>query len=306
MRFSVWPSPARPWDELLRVARAAEATGWDGLWFADHYMPNTPDGEPAGGPILECWSAVAALAAAVPRLRFGTLVAPTTFHHPALLANRAATIDQISGGRFVLGIGAGWQVNEHRAYGVDLLPPKERVDRFAEALQVVRSLLREPRTTFTGKYFQITDAPCEPKPVQDPLPILVGTAGPRMQRLTARYADEWNTWGTPEALRPKLSSLAEACAREGRDPTTLRRSAQALFFVDDGTLDDASVAEIRARVPADRVLIGNCAALAEHVGAYRDLGIDELIVSDLSLGRTPVERLDRYEQLRAEVFAVAT
>jgi F420-dependent oxidoreductase-like protein len=306
MRFSVWPSPARPWDELLRVATTAEATGWDGLWFADHYMPNTSDGAPAPGPILECWAAIAGLAAVVPRLRLGTLVSPTTFHHPALLAKRAATIDRISGGRFVIGIGAGWQVNEHRSYGVQLPPPRERVDRFEEAIRIVHGMLREPRTTFAGRYFQVTDAPCEPEPVQQPLPILVGSAGPRMQRLTARYADEWNTWGTPDALRPALDSLAAACAQEGRDPATLRRSAQALFFVDDGALDEASVAAIRERVPLDRVLIGGTAALAEHVAAYRDLGIDELIVSDLSLGRTADERLDRYEQLRTEVFSSVT
>jgi alkanesulfonate monooxygenase SsuD/methylene tetrahydromethanopterin reductase-like flavin-dependent oxidoreductase (luciferase family) len=269
-------------------------------------MPNTADASPADGPILECWAALAALAAAVPRLRLGTLVSPITFHHPALLAKRAATIDRISCGRFVLGLGAGWQVNEHRAYGVKLPPPKARVDRFEEAIQIVHSLLRVTRTTFVGQHFEVTDAPCEPKPAQDPLPLLVGSAGPRMQRLTARYADEWNTWGTPEALRPKLESLAEACAREARDPATLRRSAQALFFVDDGTLDEAAVAEIRGRVPPDRVLIGTTTALAEHVAAYSDLGIDELIVSDLSLGRTPDERLDRYEQLRTEVFGTVS
>lgn len=299
MRFSVWPNLQRPWDELLAVARYAESTGWHGLWYADHYMPDTPDGTPADGPVMECWSALGALAAAVPRLRLGSLVSPTTFHHPALLAKRAATIDQISGGRFVLGIGAGWQVNEHLAFGVPLPPPKERVDRFAEAIEIVQALLRQSRTTFEGQYFQVIDAPCDPKPVQDPLPILVGTGGPRMQRLAARFADEWNSWGTPDVLGPKLASLAAACEREGRDPSTLRRSTQGLFFLVDR---DATAEKIRATAPPDRALIGGRAFLADQVAAYRELGIDELIVPDFTLGRTPEERLERFERLRTEVL----
>jgi probable F420-dependent oxidoreductase len=303
MRFSVWPSPQRPWPELLALAEYAESSGWDGIWCADHYMPNTPDDAPDPAATLECWSTLAALAAAVPRLRLGPLVSPTTFHHPVLLASRAATIDEISGGRFVLGIGAGWQVNEHTAYGVVLPPPKERVDRFAEAIEIVHSLFRQPRTTFDGRFFQLRDAPCEPKPVQDPLPILVGTSGPRMQRLSARYADEWNSWGTPDALRPKLDSLAAACERERRDPATLRRSAQALFFLVDGEAErDATAERIRGSVPVERALIGSAAFLADQIRAYRDLGIDEVIVPDFALGRDPQQRLDRYERIRTEVL----
>jgi F420-dependent oxidoreductase-like protein len=311
MRFSVWPSPQRPWEELLAVGKYAEANGWDGIWCADHYMPDSPDGAPDAGPVLECWSAMASLAAAVPRLRLGPLVSPTTFHHPALLAKRAATIDRISGGRFVLGIGAGWQVNEHRAYGVSLPPPRERVDRFAEAIEIVHHLLREPTTTFAGRHFQITDAPCEPKPLQQPLPILVGTSGLRMMRLAARYADEWNSWGTPATLRAKLDSLAAACDREGRDPFTIRRSTQALFFLvdDDATADrtagrtsDRTVDKIRSSVPADRALVGSAAFLADQIGAYQALGIDEVIVPDFTLGRDPQERLDRFERIRSEVL----
>jgi probable F420-dependent oxidoreductase len=302
MHFSVWPNYQRPWDELLALAQYAADSGWHGLWYADHYMPDTPDGAPADGPVMECWSVLGALAAAVPRLRLGSLVSPTTFHHPALLAKRAATLDQVSGGRFVLGIGAGWQENEHWAYGVELPPPKERVDRFAEAIQIVRALLHEPRATFKGRYFQVTDAPCDPRPVQDPLPILVGSPGPRMQRLTARFADEWNSWGRPDDLRPKLDSLAAACEREGRDPATLRRSAQALFFVVDR---DATAEKLRAAAPPDRSLIGGPSFLADQVAIYRQLGIDELIVPDFSLGRTPEERLARFERLRTEVFTAA-
>ena len=221
MRFSVWPSFQRPWTEVLDLARRAEQQGWHGLWCADHYMVDTPDGTPSDDGGLECWSTLASLAAAVPRLQLGSLVSPSTVHHPALLAHHATTTDQVAGGRLVLGVGAGWQVNEHRAYGFELPPPKERVDRFREFLQILRGLLRDQRTTFDGRYFQVVDAPCEPKGARGPIPILVGTSSPRMMRLTARWADTWNTWGTPERIRDRTAALDAACAAEGRDPATL-------------------------------------------------------------------------------------
>src|ERR1700746_2579019 len=154
-------------------------------------MPNTGDATPARGDVYECWALLPALAAVTRRVRIGTLVSPTSVHHPALLAKRPATIDGLSGGRMVLGLGAGWQVNEHHAYGIELEPPGKRVSRFAEAIQIVRSMLSQDSTTFSGAYYGITDAPCDQKPVQAPLPILVGTRGPRMLRITARYAGEW-------------------------------------------------------------------------------------------------------------------
>ena len=116
MRFSFWPGPAQPWSELLDLARHAEETGWDGLWYADHFMPDGPD---PSGPWNEAWTTIAALAATVPRVRIGPLVSGNTYRHPAVLANMAATVDHISGGRLVLGLGAGWQENEHRAYGIE-------------------------------------------------------------------------------------------------------------------------------------------------------------------------------------------
>ena len=186
MRFSVWPSFARPWPELVAFARRVEEQGWYGIWYADHYMPDTPDGVASDGMALECWSMLAALAGAVPRLRLGSLVSPSTVHHPALLAKQAATIDHVSDGRLVLGIGAGWQVNEHKAYGWDLRSPKDRVDRFEEFIQIVRSLLSENRTNFDGKHFTITDAPCDPKPVQSPMPIMVGSAGNQPTSMSPR------------------------------------------------------------------------------------------------------------------------
>ena len=222
MRFSIWPRPDRPWPEVLELAHHAEATGWDGVYFADHFMPNTDDGEPADGPVLECWGVIAGLAAAVPRVRLGTLVCANTYRHPAVLANIAATVDQISGGRLLLGLGAGWQVNEHRAYGIALGTPGERLDWFEEGCRIVLGLLRERRTTaVSGPRYQIIDAPCDPKPA-GPLPLLIGGGGEkRTMRIAARHADEWNVWSVPEVMAHKITVLHRHCddlgPRPGRD-----------------------------------------------------------------------------------------
>ncbi len=265
--------------------------GWDGFWYADHYMPNTPDGEPIGGNFNECFSVLSALAATTSRLRLGSLVTPTTVNHPALIANRAATIDQISNGRFVLGMGAGWQINEHKAFGIELFDAKPRVDRFAEAIEIVSSMLSQERTTFKGEHFTITNAPCEPKPVQSPLPILVGTGGTRMLRLTARFAQEWNTWGTPEVAGGVIKKLREACEKEGRDPATVRTSVQPLFFI---TPTEDAAEKLKAHVPADRSVLGTPTQLVDAVGEYKELGFDEICVPDFTMGATPEERLEKY------------
>ena len=206
MRFSVWPAPGRPVDEILDLARLADDLGWFTFWFADHYMGNSGSTELVEGPVHEAWSVLPAVAAVTSTIRLGPLVAPTSVHHPALLANRAATIDHLSGGRFVLGMGAGWQINEHHAYGIELEAPGPRVSRFEESIQIVRSLLDNEHTDFDGDFYTFTNAPCDPKPIQPKLPIVVGTGSPRMCRITAQHAQEWNTWGAPElAGRPPRS-----------------------------------------------------------------------------------------------------
>ena len=291
MYFSAWANSAHPWTEVRDFVAEVENMGWDGFWYADHYMPNTPDGEPIGGNFNECFSVLSALAATTSRLRLGSLVTPTTVNHPALIANRAATIDQISNGRFVLGMGAGWQVNEHKAFGIELFEAKPRVDRFAEAIEIVSSMLSQDRTTFKGEYFTITNAPCEPKPVQSPLPILVGTGGARMLRLTARYAQEWNTWGTPEVAGGVIKKLREACEKEGRDPATVRTSVQPLFFI---TPSEDAAEKLKAHVPADRAVVGTPSQIIDAVAEYKALGFDEIFVPDFTMGATPDELLEKY------------
>ena len=197
MRFSLWPSLQQPWSDVVEVARHAERTGWDGIWVADHFMGDGAGFGPVESPMLEATAGLAALAAVTERVRLGSLVLGTTYRHPAVVANWAATVDHISDGRLVLGLGAGWQVNEHDQYGIDLPARRPRVDRFAEVVEVTRSLLRNATTSFTGAWFTLRDAVCEPKPIQQPLPLLIGAKGDRMLRIVARAADEWNLWSLP-------------------------------------------------------------------------------------------------------------
>lgn len=299
MRFSIWPRPDRPWDEVLELARHCEATGWDGVYFADHFMPNTENGTPADGPILECWGVMAGLATAVPRLRLGTLVCGNTYRHPAVLAKIAATVDQISGGRLVLGIGAGWQVNEHRAYGIPLGTPKERLDWFEEACQVVSGLLRTRRTTVPGRRYQVTDAPCDPKPA-GPLPLLIGGSGERRtMRIAARWADEWNVWSTPEIMRHKVGVLRGHCHAIGRDPAEISVSTQALMYLSD---DRAWLDQKREESVGRPVIMGSPSEVADIVAAYRDTGVDELIVPDWTMGSMG-RRKDTCDRFITEVAA---
>jgi alkanesulfonate monooxygenase SsuD/methylene tetrahydromethanopterin reductase-like flavin-dependent oxidoreductase (luciferase family) len=300
MQFSMWPSPTNPWPEVLATVQLADSGGWHSVWFADHYMPNTGTVDVIDGDMLEAWAVLAALAAATERVRIGPLVAPTTVHHPALLAKRAAAIDRISGGRFVLGLGAGWQINEHGAYGIELFEPRRRVDRFEEAIQIVRSLLAGGRTTFDGTHFQIRDAPCQPPPLQSPLPLLVGSGSSRMMRIIARHADEWNTWGDPSLAGQRARAFDAACERVGRDPATVHRSVQALVHFTD---DPGTAATRRSGDMAGRVIAGSTAEVLDTIGRYGDLGFDEFILQDSTLGRTIGERLDGYARFWSEVAA---
>jgi F420-dependent oxidoreductase-like protein len=270
VKFSFWPGTGLPFDGFLDAARHAEASGWDGVYVADHFMPNG-----GAGPMLEAATTVTAVAALVPRVRVGTLVLGNTYRHPAVVANMAATIDRISGGRLVLGVGAGWQRNEHEQYGIDLPPVRERLDRFEEAVQVLRGLLTRERFSFAGEHYTLTDATCEPKPVQSPMPILIGGSGEkRMLKIVARHADEWNTWGTPETFEHKTAVLARHCADVGRDPSTIARSAQAVMYLGTDAPEDS-------RFPT---IAGGPERLVEALRRYEAAGLDEFIVPGFHLG----------------------
>ncbi|MEQ1874193.1 MAG: LLM class flavin-dependent oxidoreductase [Ilumatobacteraceae bacterium] len=299
MDFAMWAMYNRSWDEALERAQWAEAHHYNAFWYADHLMPYTEDGSTDDGVAHECWTVLAAIGAAVPRLRLVSVVSPVSIHHPVLLAKRAVSTDHISGGRAVLGIGAGWQVSEHTGYGFELLEPGPRVKRFAEAIEIIHRLLHGERLTFDGTYYSLKDAPLGPPPVNGSLPILVGTGSPLMLRLTARFADEWNTWGDPDEIVVRTKRFHTACEKEGRDPATLRRSAQAFVFY---VRNAGERAKAEKEAMAGRSIIGSAAEIVEQLGRYKELGIDEFAIADSDFfGETREERTDGYARFHADI-----
>src|SRR5881409_3961811 len=216
MRFGIFTSLTNSsWDDVLQLWRHSEATGWDAACVTDHFMPNTKD---RTGNVLECWTTLAALAPMVPRIRIGTIVAGNTYRHPAVVAKMAATVDVISGGRLLLGLGAAWQQNEHEAYGIPFYTMRERLERLDEACQVMKAWWSQRRSDFKGRYYQLADAPLDPKPVQTPHPeLMIGGGGERVTlRIVAKHADQWNIWGGPRVATRKGKILDEHCAAVGR------------------------------------------------------------------------------------------
>jgi F420-dependent oxidoreductase-like protein len=251
------PPQHGPWADFLDVWRAAdEIDVFESAWTMDHFYPLTP---PLDGTHLESWTVLAALAQATKRLRLGCMVNGMHYRHPAVTANAAVTVDHISGGRFNLGLGAGWFESESNAYGIPLGSLKERFDRFDEGLEVITSLLNNEFTNFSGRYYQLTNARCEPKPVQSHLPIVVGGKGPkRTLPAAARWADMWDLVGAQSPAHWKSTSevLDECCAAIGRNPSEIRRSVH-LMWPDDA---DPS-------------------ALAASAAEYADAGADLVIFS---------------------------
>lgn len=296
MRFSAWIPNSLSWDETIAAAHHAEAAGFDGLWYADHFMPNQRD--PAEGPVQEAFMVLAGIAAAVPRVRIGPLVAGNTYRNPAVLAKMAATIDDISGGRFVLGLGAGWQENEHRAYGLQFESFKWRFDRLEEACQVITSLFSQARTDFEGTHYRIENAPLDPKPVQSPLPLLIGGGGEkRTLRIVATYANEWNVWGTPEILAQKGAVLDQHCQAIGRDPSEVQRSAVALLFINDEQAANDKLRNMGIERPC---VIGTVGEVGEQMAGFVAAGVDEFIVPGFNF-RSRSEREDTLDRFITEV-----
>ena len=257
MRFGIKTSPQNTtWADMLAVWQAADDIElFESGWTFDHFYPIFSD---PNGPCMEGWITLTALAQATERIRVGVLVTGNVYRHPAVLANMAATLDIVSGGRLELGLGAGWNEQECAAYGIDLPPLKERFDRFDEACQVVLGLLRDETTDFDGTHYQLTAARCEPKPVQRPHPPLcIGGGGERRTlRAVARYAQHWNfPGGGIDALKQKRAVLEEHCAEIGRDPSEIMISTH-------------------LRIPTD----GGLPALVDEAAALGEAGLDLGIV----------------------------
>lgn len=226
MRFAFKTAPQNTtWEDMLAVWKVGdELDAFESGWTFDHFYPIFSD---STGPCLEGWVTLAALAQATRRLRMGVMVTGIHYRHPAVLANMAATLDIISGGRLDVGIGAGWNEEESGAYGIELGSPRDRSDRFEEACQVLTGLFRDTTTDFDGRFYKLRGARCEPKPVQSPLPICIGGNGEkRTLRTAARYANHWNfVGGSPADFAHKRAVLHEHCAAVGRDPNEIMLSS---------------------------------------------------------------------------------
>jgi F420-dependent oxidoreductase-like protein len=228
LRFGFKTAPQNTtYDEMLRVwLEADEIPELEHAWLFDHFMPIFGD---YTGPCLEGWTLLAAFAARTKRLRIGQMVTGNTYRHPAVLANMGATVDIISNGRLDFGIGAGWNEREHTSYGIPLYAPGERIRRFGEACEVIRLMWTEKAPDFNGKYYQIKEAYCEPKPIQKPYPpFVIGGSGEQLTlRIVAQYASIWNfAGGAIEDFKHKMEVLDGHCAKIGRDPQEIWRSVQ--------------------------------------------------------------------------------
>ncbi len=210
------------WPELISQWKLAEALGFDSIWLFDHFMALYADPD---GPCLETSTLLAALAQETSRAKIGVLVYGNTHRHPAVLAKEIVTVDHISNGRAILGIGAGWNEREHRAYGIPFPSAGDRVEMLDESLQIMESLFTERRTTFHGAHYQLDDAPFAPKPVQHKLPILIGGTRPKMLKVVARHADLWDTSRDPGELKEGIEQLRRNCEEIGRDPDEIAVSS---------------------------------------------------------------------------------
>lgn len=231
-RFGLFISQAnKSWAQVIDEFQMADDLGYDHAWLVDHLVDT--DGPPEN-PCLEAWTLLAAIAVQTHRIRLGVLVTSNTFRHPSILMKQAVTVDHISGGRLILGLGSGWHADEHRRYGLAFPSPGERVDRLEEAVQIAHLLMSEERAEFKGRYYELDEAAFQPASVQRPrIPILIAAHRPRMIRLAARYADQWDTFpelrgtatdGVDDSVGERIARFEAECRMVGRDPSTVRRS----------------------------------------------------------------------------------
>ena len=276
------------WPELLDMTRAIEDLGYDSVWVGEHLLYRWPDRDPRGP--WEAWSTLAAIAAATNRIELGPLVACTAFHNPAILAKQADTIDEISGGRFILGLGAGWNETEFRAFGV---PFDHRVARFEEALTIIRSLLRDGAVDFEGTYYSARDCELLPRgPRPGGPPLMIGSIGERMLRIAAPYVDSWNAWyahtgNAPAGVAPLRAKVDAACAEAGRDPAEIERTVAVHVRLPGGTgrtMGNESTTD--SIVPLE----GGPDVMADELRAYAREGIGHVQLVLDPITRDSIER----------------
>jgi len=271
------------WDELKQMAQTAEAVGFDSIWLGDHLIYRNP-GEPPTGP-WEVWSTLSALAAVTDTVQLGPLVAATSFHNPAMLAKKAAAVDEISGGRLILGLGAGWNRTEYDAFGFAY---DQRVSRFEEAFTIIRKLLAGETLDFHGRFYHLDACqllPASVNPNGGP-PLMIGSTGPRMLGITLPFVEQWNVWyawfgNRVSGLIEVLENLDAACAKSNRDPSTLERTA-ALYVQAPGGAGRSRGDEDKTEAPP---LAGSVEQVADALIEFADAGIHqvEMVVDPITV-----------------------
>ena len=276
------------WPELFAMARTAEAVGFDSLWVGDHLLYDLPGGVTRGP--WEAWTTLAALAAVTERVELGPFVASTSFHAPAMLAKQAATVDAISGGRLILGLGAGWNEREYRAFG---FPYDRRVSRFEEAFTIIRTLLRDGAIDFDGEFYRAENCVLDPGPVRaGGPPLMLGSAGPRMLRIGLPHVDSWNVWwsdygNTPEGFAAVVERVETAAVATGRAPGEVQATAAVLVHLPGGggrLMGDG----YNAAVPPVQ---GSTAEIAAHLTAMAGAGASHLQLVLDPITQDSIERL---------------
>jgi F420-dependent oxidoreductase-like protein len=311
--INLWPQNTT-WQTLREHALLADRLGFDSLWVWDHFYSINGD---LHRPNLEGWQLQAAYAAITQNVRIGCLVSGVTHRHPAVLANMATTLDNISGGRAILGIGAAWNALEHNAYGIDLGTPGERSSRFAEAAKIIRKLVDGERVTYSGTYYELVNAEVLVRPVQARLPIMIGGGGEqRTLRTTARYADMWHGFGTTEQMAHKLEVLQKHCEDVGRDPNEITPFAGKWCVIRDDATEAKRVldriVERHGMTSPPEPFIGGPDEIAEKIAAYWDVGIKGFIVAFAdpfdteSIERLGSEVRPRLKELTSETRAAVS
>lgn len=287
IRFGLQTPPeGATWEELVRVWKFADDLGYDSLWTSDHFITSLFPQQPHT-PVFDGWTALAGLGVLAKRVRMGVMITGVPYRYPSQLAKIAVTIDRMTGGRLIMGIGASWSQKEHEQYGIEWRPSGERVHRMGEAIQVFKLLWTQPAATFNGRYYQLRDAVCEPKPVQKPhIPIWVGGWGEQLTlKYAALYGDGWNTTGSPISLPRKLEALQRHCEAARRDPGEIEKSVMHMRLM--MTDDQAAVRRFveastyrRASGYEDlkgHYMMGTPAEMRELVGQFINLGVTHFV-----------------------------
>jgi alkanesulfonate monooxygenase SsuD/methylene tetrahydromethanopterin reductase-like flavin-dependent oxidoreductase (luciferase family) len=285
------------WSDLRAMALRAEELGFDSAWYGDHLLYRRPGDDRARGP-WEAWTVLAGLAAVTSRITLGPLVAATAFHAPAMLAKQAATVDEISGGRLVLGLGAGWNETEFAAFG---FPFDRRISRFAEAFTIIRTLLREGAIDFAGEFFTARDCELVPRPRPGGPPLMIGSTGPRMLEITAPHVNAWNAWfdafrNRPAGIAPLRERVDAAARAAGRDPAGIERTVAVLVRLPGGQGrfqgDAAQVTGPPVEGRPEEIAAALRALAAEGI-AHVQLVVDPITLASLDALAPVLEDLDR-------------